>query len=646
METLSVGDGLRVSEKFEHYLGFVVPGRGGFERGGMYRLRVVAGGSELGHVDVTVVRRAREAREVYRTGGVPMFERAPFPIRFRIEDGLVTKVKVEPESASVEAGKSSQLSATVFDARGEEFSGREISWESDAPDVASVDADGVVAGISEGTATVTASVDGVSDSASVDVAAPPPPPEDTYYVSNDGSDENTGLSPEEAWRTVAKVNGVSFDPGDTALFEGGGVWREMLQPRSSGTADAPITFGGYGEGRPVLDGGEGATGFTGINAGNISDVVFEGFEVRNRPNDMLVYLAGAEDVVFENLRLHDARAGVHATGSAPSSGIAIRDSKIEDTFARDADGGAIGGIGINVNDGSSGWKISDTEVAGAGDSCVIDRGRDNTYERVNVHRCGYSPITFGAHGLYLKGPGHELLDSEVWDVKEYLANSRVSVRYEDVRIQGNRIHGCYGGLEVFDETSVPGVVTIRRNEFWDNFNAVYVDGSHEQTVRISNNTILGTRKNASGTPISRAIYVSDSPGATAPVPGLHVENNIVTGDVSIPLFVRVGANTEYVERHNVYHSTGSMNFWWAGGPRTFEVHKTLSGQGANSVVTNPMLVSADPSEPDFALQSTSPIIDTGLSDPASGALSPGCDGGPDSYCGDAPDPGSREYIPE
>lgn len=590
LETLSVGDGLRVSERFEHYLGFVAPRQGGFERGELYRFRVVAGGSRLGHLDATVVRGAREAR---RAGGVPMFERAPFPIRFRIEEGLVTNVIVEPESASVDVGDSARLSAMVFDARGGAFSGREVVWQSDAPDVASVDSEGNVAGISEGTAAITASVDGVSDTASVGVTAPPPPPEGTYYVSNGGSDENTGLSPEEAWRTVAKVNGTSFDPGDEILFEGGGVWREMLQPQSSGTAEAPITFGGYGEGRPILDGGEGAAGFTGINAGNISNVVFEGFEVRDRPNDMLVYLAGAEDVVFENQHLHDARAGVHATGADPSSGVIIRDSKIEDPFERDTNGVAIGGVGINVNDGSTGWKVSDTEVEGAGDSCVIDRGRGNTYERVNVHRCGYSTVAFGAHGLYLKGSGHELLDSEVWDVFEYLGrNSCVSVRHEDARIQGNRIHGCYAGLGVFDETSVSGVVTVRRNEFWDNFNAVYVDGSQEQTVHVSNNTILGTRKNDSGQPTTRGIYVSDSPGATAPLPGLHVESNIVTGDISIPLFVRVGANTEYVERHNVYHSTGAMNFWWAGSPRTFEVYKTLSGQGANSVVADPMLASS------------------------------------------------------
>lgn len=89
-----------------------------------------------------------------------------------------------------------------------------------------------------------------------------------------------------------------------------------------------------------------------------------------------------------------------------------------------------------------------------------------------------------------------------------------------------------------------------------------------------------------------------------------------------------------------------MSFWWAGVPRTFEFYKTLSGQGANSVAADPLFVSNDPANPDFSLRPGSPIMDTGTADLASGTLSPGCDGGSDTYCTAAPEPGSREYVPE
>src|SRR5437667_8569336 len=81
----------------------------------------------------------------------------------------------------------------------------------------------------------------------------------TYYVSNSGSDNNSGTSTGSPWKTVAKV--VSFEPnlaaGDCVLFQKGGIWNEQLSISNlHGTASSPITFGNYGSGNlPVLDGG-------------------------------------------------------------------------------------------------------------------------------------------------------------------------------------------------------------------------------------------------------------------------------------------------------------------------------------------------------------------------------------------------------
>ena len=43
----------------------------------------------------------------------------------------------------------------------------------------------------------------------------------TYYVSNDGSDENDGLSPKNPWKTLEKVSSAEFEPGDGVLFKRG-----------------------------------------------------------------------------------------------------------------------------------------------------------------------------------------------------------------------------------------------------------------------------------------------------------------------------------------------------------------------------------------------------------------------------------------
>jgi hypothetical protein len=71
----------------------------------------------------------------------------------------------------------------------------------------------------------------------------------TYFVAAGGSDSNNGTTSATAWQTVAKVNGATFLPGDSILFNRGDAWygTSLVVP-SSGSSGAPITFGAYGVG--------------------------------------------------------------------------------------------------------------------------------------------------------------------------------------------------------------------------------------------------------------------------------------------------------------------------------------------------------------------------------------------------------------
>ena len=78
-----------------------------------------------------------------------------------------------------------------------------------------------------------------------------------YYVSNRGLDVNSGRSTTQAWKTIGRVNGQKFAPGDRVLFQRGGIWRETLQPQSSGLNGNIILYGAYGSGeRPILSGSD------------------------------------------------------------------------------------------------------------------------------------------------------------------------------------------------------------------------------------------------------------------------------------------------------------------------------------------------------------------------------------------------------
>jgi hypothetical protein len=74
----------------------------------------------------------------------------------------------------------------------------------------------------------------------------------TYYVSNDGSDENNGQSSNSPWKTLDKVNSFGFKPGDVIKFKSGGVWRGQLIAKS-GNSSALIHYTSYGEGdKPLI----------------------------------------------------------------------------------------------------------------------------------------------------------------------------------------------------------------------------------------------------------------------------------------------------------------------------------------------------------------------------------------------------------
>ena len=73
----------------------------------------------------------------------------------------------------------------------------------------------------------------------------------TYHVSNQGSDQNDGLSPATAWATLASVNAAPLHPGDRVLFRRNDVWRGQLIPHS-GNDQSPVTYSAYGEGAKPL----------------------------------------------------------------------------------------------------------------------------------------------------------------------------------------------------------------------------------------------------------------------------------------------------------------------------------------------------------------------------------------------------------
>ncbi len=83
----------------------------------------------------------------------------------------------------------------------------------------------------------------------------------TFFVDSMlGSDASSGMSQSSAWKTLGKVNGNIFEPGDSILFRSGRSWTGQVKPKGSGSNGLPIVIGSYGgAAKPVISGG-GITG--------------------------------------------------------------------------------------------------------------------------------------------------------------------------------------------------------------------------------------------------------------------------------------------------------------------------------------------------------------------------------------------------
>ena len=143
----------------------------------------------------------------------------------------------------------------------------------------------------------------------------------TYYVdATKGNDTNSGLSPGEAWKSIARVNNSVFKPADYVLFKRGQVWREELIVSSSGSDGQPITFAAYGNGVMPRISGEGPTStrMYCIKVNGKNYVSIDNLHTERASGDYAenIYIIGSSHITVQNC---ESEYGGH-------SGIKILDS--------------------------------------------------------------------------------------------------------------------------------------------------------------------------------------------------------------------------------------------------------------------------------------------------------------------------------
>ncbi|MFG3405671.1 right-handed parallel beta-helix repeat-containing protein [Streptomyces sp. NPDC048142] len=160
----------------------------------------------------------------------------------------------------------------------------------------------------------------------------------TFYLSPEGDDDNDGLSPEKAWRTLRKADAVTYRPGDRLRLRAGARYPGALSlgEREAGSARRPVVIESYGEGHATIE----AAGTPGISVYNTA-----GIEIRNiklvgddrshsRHPGVRFFSELADDrklshVVLSGLDISGFRSGVTLAGA--NRGTGFRDVRISDT---------------------------------------------------------------------------------------------------------------------------------------------------------------------------------------------------------------------------------------------------------------------------------------------------------------------------
>ena len=166
--------------------------------------------------------------------------------------GTSSGVVVSPSAVTLDAGDSRQFTATVYDTEGNVAPGVAVIWSCDDETVGTIGADGIFVALNEGTATITASADEASGTATVTVR-PALPALARIAVSPSGF-------------TIAAGNGMTlaataFDRHGNAIPDVGVTWASSDE--TIGTVGADGVFVALSEGTTTITASaEGVSGIT------------------------------------------------------------------------------------------------------------------------------------------------------------------------------------------------------------------------------------------------------------------------------------------------------------------------------------------------------------------------------------------------
>lgn len=447
----------------------------------------------------------------------------------------------------------------------------------------------------------------------------------TFFVDfTGGNDGNGGRAATDAWKTIGKVNGSTFLPGDTILFKRGETWAGV-------TLDitwSNVTVDAYGAGAdPIIDGSDAVNCITITNRHH---VVIRNIEC-TQGLDFGIVFATCHDCAVVDCSCHDC-GNDNLNFITTCYNCVVIGGTFYNAYSRVADGRTV--AGIEIADGCHGIAISGSECYNQ-----IDTGMGIT---VHSHAATIFPYNITIDNCYCYGNAGMGIRMSKADAT---ADADRNITVENCRCHANTLDGIqatYSGAEPINGLTIRDNlcylnlrwgISLRGDNFDIYRNTITTNNAGAQTCVALDGISTGTFYNNTMYDTNAAFFgiIVISNARTA---NLAVKNNIVSASNANPYMLQVAAGTGVVGLdidYNLYSYTGAGLRWtWLGANSDWAGWLLASGQDANShAPADPLFT--NPGGNDFTLQAGSPAIGAGVDV-----------GLP--YCGTAPDCGAYEVC--
>ncbi|NJY61819.1 hypothetical protein HC174_03490 [Salinimicrobium sp. CDJ15-81-2] len=489
-------------------------------------------------------------------------------------------------------------------------------------------------------------------------------PNNTYYVSATGDDKNSGLTPNDAWKTIEKVNNTTIRPGDAVLFEGGKTFDGSLKFDSNDANGGSnvVTVSSYGTGRATISSGT-ANGIDIYNTagfkinnlivsgtpGNknsgiqfytdlVGNVKFDFAEIKDvevhgfRDHGIVfgswnqsVNNSGFKNVLVENALVHDVMnvgIGSYGTFSATKSGyshsnIVVRKCEVFNITGDPA---------ITNKHSGNGIMLSDVQNSTIEHSTAYNSGQLNANTSggpVGIWYWDADNVTIQYNEVYGMKSGTKK-DGGGFDLDGGVTNGTMQYNYSHDNQGAGYLIGQFGGARPMRNIIVR--YNVSENDAATNGGSIYLfNGASPASMKdifVYNNTLYIEEK--ASNPSTAAIKLLKWETMSE---NINFNNNILVAENGADLVqVPTGYHANFIG--NLYHTTGNFSISYKGVNHNSlasfrstqnEIHSgtdvgiqadpllTAPGNGGTIGFGNPLSnLSA------YKLKSNSPAIDAGI----------------------------------